>query len=70
MRVHATKGLFAWDALEGEPSIRTIRGARAAIPDGPLLDGLRRARGKGRDGFPVAALRGALALTITRLPRR
>ena len=70
MRIRATKDLFAWDALEDSPSIRTIRDALAAIPDAQLLDGLRRARGKGRDGFPVAALRGALALTITRLPRR
>ncbi|MBV9852497.1 MAG: transposase [Armatimonadetes bacterium] len=64
MLIHATKELFAWDALEDSPSLRTIRDALAAIPDGPLLDGLRRARGKGRDDFPVSALRGVLVLTI------
>jgi hypothetical protein len=64
MRIHATKDLFAWDALEDSPSIRTIRDALAAIPDGQLLDGLRRARGKGRDDFPVAVLWGVLVLTI------
>jgi hypothetical protein len=64
MLIHATRPLFAWDALEDSPSIRTIRDALAAIPDGPLLDSLRRARGKGRDDFPVAVLWGVLVLTI------
>lgn len=64
MRIHASKDLFAWDALEDSPSIRTIRDALAAIPDGHLLDGLRRARGKGRDDFPVSVLGGVLVLTI------
>jgi hypothetical protein len=64
MLIHATRPLFAWDALEDSPSIRTIRDALAAIPDAQLLDGLRRARGKGRDDFPVAVLWGVLLLTI------
>jgi len=64
MRIRATKDLFAWDALEDSPSIRTIRDALAAIPDGPLLDGLRRARGKGRADLPGAVLWGVLVLTI------
>jgi hypothetical protein len=46
------------------PSIRTIREALAAIPDAQLLAGLRQARGKGRDDFPVAVLWGVLVLTI------
>jgi hypothetical protein len=64
MLLHAANDLFAWDALEDSPSIRTIRDALGAIPDGPLLDSLRRARGKGRDDFPVSVLWGVLVLTI------
>lgn len=64
MRIDATQALFAWEALDDSPSMRTIRDALAALPDAPLLDGLRAARGKGRDDFPVAVLWGVLVLTI------
>ncbi len=64
MRIAATQPLFAWEALDDSPSIRTIRQALAAIPDGTLLAGLRQARGKGRDDFPVGVLWGVLVLTI------
>ncbi len=64
MRIAATQALFAWEALDDSPSIRTIRQAMAAIPDSALLAGLRQARGKGRDDFPVAVLWGVLVLTI------
>lgn len=56
--------LFAWDALEDSPSLGTIKRLLAAIPDAPLLDSLRQARGHGRDDHPVAVLWGVVLLTI------
>jgi hypothetical protein len=56
--------LFAWDALEDSPSIGTIKRFLATIPDAPLLDGLRQARGHGRDDHPVGVLWGVVLLTI------
>ena len=53
MRITATQPLFAWATLEDSPSLETIRRCLEAIPDGPLLHGLRQARGRGRDDYPV-----------------
>lgn len=64
MRIHVAKPLFAWDCLEDSPSLKTIRDFLAAIPDAKLLDGLRTARGKGRDDYPVSVLWGTLLLTV------
>ncbi len=64
MRIAITKPLFAWEALEDSPSLQTVRDFLAAIPDGRLLDALRRARGKGRDDYPVSVLWGVVLLTI------
>jgi hypothetical protein len=64
MRIHATQPLFAWEALEDSPSLKTLRAFLHSIPDGKLLDGLRQARGKGRDDFPVSVLWGVVLLTI------
>lgn len=64
MRIHVAKPLFAWDCLEDSPSLKTIRDFLASIPDAKLLDGLRTARGKGRDDYPVPVLWGTLLLTI------
>jgi hypothetical protein len=55
MRVAVTKPLFAWDCLEDNPSLRTIREFLRAIPDGRLLESLRSHRGRGRDEYPVEA---------------
>jgi hypothetical protein len=63
MRIHASQPLFAWGELEDRPSLRTIRTLLQAVPDQELLDGLRAARGKGRDDFPVAVLWGVVLLT-------
>jgi hypothetical protein len=65
MRLHATQPLFAWESLEDSPSLKTIRELLAAIADNPLLDSLRRARGKGRNDYPVAVLWGTFLLRIT-----
>jgi hypothetical protein len=63
MYIHLTKPLFAWDCLEDSPSLRTVRQALAMLPDGKLLESLRRARGKGRDDYPVEVLWGVVVLT-------
>jgi hypothetical protein len=64
MRITLTKRLFAWDALEDSPSLVTLRRLLQALPDGELLEGLRRARGRGRDDYPVHVLWGVVILTI------
>jgi hypothetical protein len=64
VKIAMTKPLFAWDALEDSPALNTIRSVLAAVPDHALLESLRRARGKGRDDYPVAVLWGTLLLAI------
>jgi len=64
MRIAATAPLFAWQALEDSPSLRTIRELLAVIPDARLLEGLRQWRGRGRDDYPVWVLWGVSLLTI------
>lgn len=64
MRIFTTQSLFPWDALEDSPSLKTLRFFLDAIPDGKLLDGLRQARGKGRNDHPVSVLWGVVLLTI------
>jgi hypothetical protein len=64
MKIAVTKPLFAWDALEDSPSLKSIRILLEAIPDQALLDSLRDARGKGRDDYPVEVLWGTLLLAI------
>jgi len=63
MRIADTQPLFAWAALEDSPSLGTIRRCLEAIPDSPLLQGLRVARGRGRDDYPVSLLWGVAVLT-------
>lgn len=64
MRIAITKPLFAWDCLEDSPSLATIKAFLDSIPDGKLLDGLRQARGRGRNDYPVSVLWGVVLLTI------
>jgi hypothetical protein len=63
MRITVTQPLFAWAALEDSPSLGVIRRCMEAVPDAALLEGLRRARGRGRDDFPVSLLWGVALLT-------
>jgi hypothetical protein len=63
MRIQLTKPLFAWECLEDSPSLRTVRQFLEAIPDGALLEGLRRWRGRGRNDYPVHHLWGVVLLT-------
>lgn len=64
MLIHATKPLFAWAEIEDVPQLRTIRDVLVALPDEQLLDGLAKARGNGRDDYPVSVLWGVLLLSI------
>jgi hypothetical protein len=53
---HAAKPLFAWDCLEGNLSLRTVRELLAVLPDGKRLQSLHAARGIGRDDYPIDVL--------------
>ena len=64
MRVSIQKPLFAWDCLEDHPAFSTIKKLLNGIPDQALLEGLRTARGRGRDDYPVEVLWGVVVLTI------
>jgi hypothetical protein len=64
MHIATTKALFAWDCLPDSPTLRTIQQLLRSLPDGKLLESLRRARGKGRDDYPVSVLWGVVVLTI------
>lgn len=64
MRIAATKPLFAWEELDDSPSLRTLKQLLAALPDGELLEGLRVARGRGRNDYPVPVLWSVVVLTI------
>ena len=60
MRIQLTKPLFAWDCLEDSPSLKTVGQFLQAVPDGPLLEGLRHQRGRGRNDYPVHVLWGVV----------
>ena len=64
MVLHPAKPLFDWESLEDSPSLRTIKDLLAALPDGKLLDSLRKARGKGRNDYPVHVLWGVVVLRV------
>src|SRR4051794_14911956 len=46
------------------PSLQTIKDLLAALPDGKLLESLRRARGKGRNDYAVHVLWGVVVLRV------
>jgi hypothetical protein len=64
MRIQVTKPLFAWDALEDSPTLKTIKQLLDIIPDQTLLGSLHAARGKGRNDVPVRVAWGVLVLSI------
>lgn len=64
MELHVTDPLFAWARLEDHPQLSTLAPLLQTLPDEALLDGLRRARGRGRDDQPVERLWGVVVLTI------
>lgn len=64
MRIHATQPLFPWSELEDSPSLQTIRAVLSSLPDQPLLDALQRARGHGRNDYPLDVLWGVVVLSV------
>jgi hypothetical protein len=64
MQLHVTDPLFAWARLEDHPELSTLRQLLEVLPDQALLDGLQRARGRGRDDFPVRVLWGTVVFTV------
>jgi hypothetical protein len=64
MALHPARPLFDWESLEDSPSLQTIKDLLTALPDGQLLDPLRRARGKGRNDYPVHVLWGVVVLRV------
>src|SRR5262245_51925532 len=64
MLIHPAKPLFAWTDLEDLPQLLSIKQVLCSLPDDALLEGLRAARGKGRDDYPVGVLWGVVLLSI------
>jgi hypothetical protein len=64
MQLHVTDPLFAWARLDDHPELATLKLLLESLPDQELLDSLQRARGHGRDDFPVAVLWGVFVFTI------
>jgi hypothetical protein len=64
MHLFVTDPLFAWLRLEDHPQLSTLRQLLEVLPDRDLLDGLRLARGKGRNDFRVDHLWGVVVLTV------
>ena len=64
MVLHPARPLFDWGSLEDSPSLQTLKDLLAALPDGKLLDSLRRGRGKGRNDYPVHVLWGVVVLRV------
>jgi Transposase DDE domain/Transposase domain (DUF772) len=63
MRIRDVQAVFDWARLDDSPSLGTIRRCLQALPDAAILQGLRTARGRGRDDYPVGALWGVAVLT-------
>jgi hypothetical protein len=63
MRIAWTKPIFPWECLDDEPDLLTIKAFLRLLPDGKLLEALRRARGRGRDDHPVRSLWGVVVVT-------
>jgi hypothetical protein len=64
MILHPAQPLVAWESLEDSPSLQTLKDLLAALPDGKLLESLRKARGKGRNDYPVHVLWGVAVLRV------
>jgi hypothetical protein len=64
MQLFVTDPLFAWARLEDHPQLSTLCQLLEVLPDQNLLDGLRLARGKGRNDYRVDHLWGVVVLTV------
>jgi hypothetical protein len=64
MQLHVSDPLFAWARLDDHPDLSTLKLLMESLPDRDLLDGLQRARGHGRDDFPIGVLWGVFVFTV------
>jgi hypothetical protein len=64
MQLYVSDPLFAWARLDDHPQLSTLKLLLESLPDADLLDGLRLARGRGRDDFPITVLWGVFVFTI------
>src|SRR4051794_38851077 len=64
MELFVTDPVFAWARLEDNLQLATLRDLVTSLPDADLLQGLRQARGKGRDDYPVEHLWGVVVFTV------
>jgi Transposase DDE domain len=64
MILYATDPLFAWARLEDHPQLATLKELLEILPDHDLLAALRRARGRGRDDYPIPLLWGVVLCTV------
>jgi hypothetical protein len=62
--LYVTDPLFAWARLDDHPQLATLRQLLELLPDQELLDGLRQARGHGRDDYSVEVLWGTVVFTV------
>jgi hypothetical protein len=62
--IHATTPLFSWSELEDSPCLPTLRAVLASLPEKPRRDGLRRARGHGRNDYPGSVPWGVVVLSV------
>jgi len=63
VKIAWTDSIFPWDRLDDDPDLKTIQAFLELLPDGRLLEGLARARGRGRNDHPVAQLWGVVVVT-------
>jgi Transposase domain (DUF772) len=56
VRILTTDPLFPWDKLPDSVDLIALGHLLDLLPDQPLLEALRRHRGKGRNDYPVAVL--------------
>jgi hypothetical protein len=69
MKIPTTAPLFAWQHLDDEPDLKTLKETLDRIDDREILAELSRRRGNGRDDFPVHVLwRTLLAASVLRHP--
>ncbi|GAB6935646.1 hypothetical protein JCM14720_15670 [Calditerricola yamamurae] len=63
--------LFSWNEIAGLGDLERLKLVLEHLPDEALMQKLEKARGKGRDDYPVRAMWNAyIALVVFQHPRR
>ena len=60
MTTGETEVLFSWDDVDALPDLRRLRLVLDCPPDAGVIEELPARRGRGRNGYPVAAMWRAL----------